>query len=56
VPLAEAAAAGSSVPARLAGRPEGGSLDPGAAADVLVLDDDLTLARVLVGGRERFAG
>ncbi len=52
VPLARAAHAGSAVPARLAGRPELGRLEPGARADVLVVDDGLEPLRVLVGGRD----
>jgi N-acetylglucosamine-6-phosphate deacetylase len=55
VPLAEALVAASAVPARIARRPDLGRLAPGAAADVVVLDDDLEVARVLVGGGERVA-
>lgn len=39
------------VPARLAGRPELAALAPGSPADVVVLDDELRVTRVLVGGR-----
>jgi N-acetylglucosamine-6-phosphate deacetylase len=44
--------AASRVPARLLGRPDVGSLAPGARADVVVLDDALEPVRVLLGGRE----
>jgi N-acetylglucosamine-6-phosphate deacetylase len=43
------------VPARIAGRPDLGRLAPGAPADVVVLDDNLEIARVLVQGGERVA-
>lgn len=55
VPLADAVAAASEVPARVAKRPDLGRLAPGAAADVVVLDDRLDVIRVLVDGRERVA-
>jgi N-acetylglucosamine-6-phosphate deacetylase len=55
VPLEEALVAASEVPARIARRPDLGRLAPGAAADVVVLDDNLEVARVLVGGGERVA-
>jgi N-acetylglucosamine-6-phosphate deacetylase len=48
--LAEAVDAATAVPARVARRPDLGSLAPGAAADVVVLDDALELRTVLVGG------
>jgi N-acetylglucosamine-6-phosphate deacetylase len=47
--------AASRVPARAARRPDLGTLAPGAAADVVVLDDGLEVRRVLVGGAERVA-
>ena len=50
VPLEEALGAASDVPARIAGRADLGRLAPGAPADVVVLDDNLEIARVLVGG------
>jgi N-acetylglucosamine-6-phosphate deacetylase len=50
VPLEDALAAASGVPARLAGRPDLGRLEPGAPADVVVLDDRLEVQRVLLGG------
>jgi N-acetylglucosamine-6-phosphate deacetylase len=49
-PMAAALSAASEVPARIAGRPELGTLEPGAAADVVVLDDRFEIVRVLVGG------
>ncbi len=50
--LAEAVHAVSRAPALLAGRPELGVLEPGAPADVVVLDDDLRVTRTLIGGEE----
>jgi N-acetylglucosamine-6-phosphate deacetylase len=50
VPLADALHAASAVPARIAGRPDLGRLEPGAPADVVVLDDRLEVERVLLGG------
>ncbi len=49
-PVEAALAAATSVPARIAGRPELGTLAPGAAADIVVLDDSLEIVRVLVRG------
>ena len=51
-PLAPALSAASEVPARIAGRDDVGRLAPGAAADVVVLDDSLEIRRVLVGGAD----
>jgi N-acetylglucosamine-6-phosphate deacetylase len=51
VPLEHALHAATAVPARLCGRPELADLAPGTPADVVVLADDLTVSRVLVGGR-----
>jgi N-acetylglucosamine-6-phosphate deacetylase len=53
VPLAAAVAAGSAVPAEVVGRHDLGRLAPGARADVVVLDEELGITRVLVEGRER---
>lgn len=50
VPLADAVGAVTSVPARIARRPDLGTLRPGSAADVVVLDDALEVVRVLAGG------
>jgi N-acetylglucosamine-6-phosphate deacetylase len=55
VPLEEALTAASAVPARIAGRPDLGRLAPDAPADVVVLDDNLEIVRVLVQGAERVA-
>jgi N-acetylglucosamine-6-phosphate deacetylase len=49
-PIASALAAASAVPARIAGRPELGKIEPGSPADVVVLDDSLEIVRVLVAG------
>ncbi len=54
VPLAEALGAATAVPARVVGA-DVGSLRRGGPADVVVLDDNLEVARVLVGGEERVA-
>jgi N-acetylglucosamine-6-phosphate deacetylase len=52
-PLDAALEAASKVPGGVA-RAEGlGSLEPGARADIVVLDDRLEVTRVLVGGEER---
>jgi N-acetylglucosamine-6-phosphate deacetylase len=51
-PLEAALGAATEVPARIAGRPELGTLQPGAMADVVVLDDSLEIVRVLVGGED----
>jgi N-acetylglucosamine-6-phosphate deacetylase len=53
-PLAAAVAAATAVPARVAGRALG-TLAPGAAADLLILDDRLDLQGVFVAGKERLA-
>ena len=53
VPLAGALHAASGVPARVAGRPDLGRLEPGVPADVVVLDDRLEVQRVLLGGEGR---
>jgi N-acetylglucosamine-6-phosphate deacetylase len=55
IPLEEALTAATAIPARIARRPDLGRLEPGAPADLVVLDDDLDVARVLVGGGERVA-
>jgi N-acetylglucosamine-6-phosphate deacetylase len=55
IPLEEALAAASEVPARIAGRRDIGRLAPGAPADVVVLDDNLEIVRVLVRGGDRVA-
>ena len=55
VPLVDAVAAATSVPARVLGRHDLGVLRPGGAADLVVLDDRLELRTVLVAGSERVA-
>src|SRR3954447_13630118 len=47
-----ALAAATALPARIAGRPELGTLTPGSPADVVVLDDSLGIVRVLVRGED----
>ena len=51
-PVASALAAAGRVPARIAGRPELGTLEPGSAADIVVLDDRLEIVRVLAAGED----
>jgi N-acetylglucosamine-6-phosphate deacetylase len=53
-PLEGALSAASEVPARAAGRSDVGRLEPGAIADVLVLDDSLEILRVLAAGVDAF--
>lgn len=55
VALEDALRAASTVPARVARRPDLGRIAPGAVADVVVLDDRLDVVRVLVDGGERVA-
>lgn len=50
VPAVDALLAATRAPARLIGREELGALEPGALADVVVLDDDLTVRATLVAG------
>jgi N-acetylglucosamine-6-phosphate deacetylase len=47
-----ALSAATVLPAQIAGRPELGTLTPGTVADVVVLDDSLDVARVLVHGED----
>ena len=49
----EAVDAATRVPARAARRTDVGVLEPGAPADVVVLDGDLEVSRVVVGGVDR---
>jgi N-acetylglucosamine-6-phosphate deacetylase len=53
-PLAEAVAAATSVPARVAGHGSG-VLRAGGAADAVILDDRLEIQAVFVGGKELVA-
>ena len=52
VALEQAVDAATRVPAAIARRPDLGRLEPGARADLVVLDDNLEVRRVLVGGAE----
>jgi N-acetylglucosamine-6-phosphate deacetylase len=55
VPLPDALAAATAVPARVLGLHAAGRLEVGLPADVVVLDDNLEIARVLVGGEVHVA-
>jgi N-acetylglucosamine-6-phosphate deacetylase len=50
VALPEALHAGSTVPARVIGQTDSGRIAAGKRADIVVLDDNLEIDRVLVGG------
>ena len=50
IPLTEAIDAATRVPARILGRTDIGTLEPGAGADIVVLDDQLRVTRVLRAG------
>lgn len=52
--LAEAVTAASTTPARLLGRDDVGTLDPGALADVVLLDAARRVVATVVGGRVVF--
>lgn len=52
VAMLDAIAAVTTVPARLLGRRDVGRLTVGGPADLVLLDEDLAVTRVLVGGRE----
>jgi N-acetylglucosamine-6-phosphate deacetylase len=49
----DAVGAATLVPARIVGRPDLGILEPGAAADVVVLDDRLEIVNVVCAGEAR---
>ncbi|HYY63764.1 MAG TPA: N-acetylglucosamine-6-phosphate deacetylase [Gaiellaceae bacterium] len=53
VPLEDALTAATAVPARVIAEPSAGRLDVGVPADLVVLDDNLEVDRVLVGGEAR---
>lgn len=55
IPLEDAIGAATAVPARIVGRSDVGVLEPGAAADVVVLDDRIEILQVLCSGEERVA-
>lgn len=52
LPVAEALDAASRIPARTVGDRRCGRLVPGGPADLVVLDDELAVRRVLIDGRE----
>lgn len=49
----DAIGAATTVPARIVGRPDLGTLEPGGAADIVVLDDRLEIVNVLCAGETR---
>jgi N-acetylglucosamine-6-phosphate deacetylase len=51
IPLVTVLRAATEAPARMARRPDLGRLEPGARADLVVLDDSLELHQVLLAGR-----
>ena len=53
IPFEEAVGAATAVPARILGRADIGVLEPGSAADVVVLDDRLEIEHVVCGGEAR---
>ncbi len=53
IPFEDAVAAATAVPARILGRAGLGVLEPGGAADVVVIDDRLEIVHVLCAGEER---
>ncbi|MGH3081947.1 MAG: N-acetylglucosamine-6-phosphate deacetylase [Gaiellaceae bacterium] len=53
VPLADALEAASTVPATVLGLRDVGRIEIGGAADIVVVDANLRIERVLVGGQER---
>jgi N-acetylglucosamine-6-phosphate deacetylase len=55
VPLAHAVDAATAVPARVLGLAEVGRLEPGAPADLVILNDRVEIERVLVGGEVHVA-
>ncbi|MEM3433926.1 MAG: amidohydrolase family protein, partial [Candidatus Methanomethyliaceae archaeon] len=55
VPIPDALAMASSVPARSIGLPDMGTIFPGALADLVVLDHDLRVKRTYIAGKLVFA-
>jgi N-acetylglucosamine-6-phosphate deacetylase len=53
ISLEDAVGAATSVPAGIVGRSDLGTLEPGGAADVVVLDDRLEIVNVLCAGETR---
>jgi N-acetylglucosamine-6-phosphate deacetylase len=56
VPLEDAVAAATEVPARVLRLPAVGRVGVGLPADVVVLNDELEIERVLIEGRARVVG
>jgi N-acetylglucosamine-6-phosphate deacetylase len=54
-PLPDAVHAAATAPARLLGRDDLGTLRPGVAANIAVLNDELEVERTVVNGQEAFA-
>jgi N-acetylglucosamine-6-phosphate deacetylase len=54
-PLPDAVHAAATAPARLLGREDLGTLRPGTAANIAVLNDELEVERTVVNGQEAFA-
>jgi N-acetylglucosamine-6-phosphate deacetylase len=52
--LEAALSAATEVPARIVGRHDVGRLGPGARADVVVVDDNIEIVRVVAAGRDAF--
>jgi N-acetylglucosamine-6-phosphate deacetylase len=50
--LQAALSAATEVPARIVGRGDVGRLGPGARADLVVVDDNIEIVRVVAGGKE----
>lgn len=53
IPFEDAIGAATTVPARILGRTDVGVLEPGGAADIVVIDDRLDIVHVLCAGEER---
>jgi N-acetylglucosamine-6-phosphate deacetylase len=53
IPFEDAIGAATVVPARILGRTDVGVLEPGGAADIVVIDDRLDIVHVLCAGEER---
>jgi N-acetylglucosamine-6-phosphate deacetylase len=53
IPFEDAIGAATAVPARILGRTDVGVLEPGGAADIVVIDDRLDIVHVLCAGEER---
>jgi N-acetylglucosamine-6-phosphate deacetylase len=52
LPLPQAVAMMTRIPARIAGLEKKGSLLPGKDADLILFDDDIDVKRIFVGGKE----